>query len=152
MRLSEVKRRLEEERGVVISHRALAMRCKAGEIKATAAPNGYWDVPESEISTIRPNRNRPPENGHATDSYNFPQYLKARYGVTPERYEAMKAAFEGRCPICQTPHTDDVSPHVDHCHDTERVRGLLCRGCNLGLGYFRENPEALRRAVDYLED
>jgi len=41
--------------------------------------------------------------------------------------------------------------HIDHCHETGRVRGVLCHGCNIALGYFRSDPNLLRAAIAYLE-
>lgn len=40
---------------------------------------------------------------------------------------------------------------MDHCHDSSRIRGLLCHTCNSGIGKLRDNPELLRKAADYLE-
>lgn len=55
------------------------------------------------------------------------------------------------CQICgKTPTTRSLS--VDHCHKTNRFRGFLCSNCNLGLGYFKDNPELLEKAKDYLEE
>lgn len=78
------------------------------------------------------------------------QYL---YGLSQERYEALLAAQDGRCAICRTDDWPgkDHRPHVDHCHETGRVRGLLCDFCNRGLGLFGDDPARLRAAADYLE-
>ena len=71
-------------------------------------------------------------------------------GMTIEIYEAMLAEQGGRCLICKD-QPDPMALAVDHCHETGRVRGLLCRGCNVGLGHFTDDPERLRAAADYLE-
>ncbi len=71
-----------------------------------------------------------------------------RYGITAVQYVEQVHAQESKCAICQ----DFVDPpHVDHCHETKRVRGLLCGKCNRGLGMFSDSPEKLRAAADYLE-
>lgn len=56
-----------------------------------------------------------------------------RYGVSPVEYEQMLDLQNGRCGICDDPM---VEPHVDHNHETGRVRGLLCERCNLRLGWL----------------
>lgn len=78
--------------------------------------------------------------------------LKTTYGLTPEAFDAIVEAQGGRCAIClgDDPGVKGVW-HVDHCHDTNAVRGLLCTNCNTGLGQFKDDPDVLRRAVDYLE-
>lgn len=53
------------------------------------------------------------------------------------------------CFICGSP-PDTRRLHVDHCHKTERVRGLLCLNCNTGLGKFKDDPTLLQKAIDYL--
>jgi protein-arginine kinase activator protein McsA len=58
----------------------------------------------------------------------------------------MIAAQGGRCLICQ----EETKLHVDHCHETKKVRGLLCRECNTGLGKFKERVDLLERAIHYL--
>jgi hypothetical protein len=80
--------------------------------------------------------------------------LKARYGLALDDFDALMAVQRGRCAICAQPF-DHRPPadgwHVDHDHATGRVRGLLCAKCNQGLGSFRDNPERLRAAADYLD-
>ncbi len=74
--------------------------------------------------------------------------LQSRYGIGLEDYEAMYTSQEGRCAICGN---SFPQLHVDHDHDTQEVRGLLCRVCNIGLGHFKDSPSLLARAVRYLE-
>jgi hypothetical protein len=80
------------------------------------------------------------------------RHLVRKYGVTLADYDTMLVAQHGRCAICLT--TEDTQSngvfHVDHCHQTGRVRGLLCRGCNHLLGAISDDPAALQRAIDYL--
>jgi hypothetical protein len=70
-----------------------------------------------------------------------------RYGITPEQFLAMEASQKGRCAICRKA----KKLHVDHCHETKQVRGLLCMACNTSLGKFENSPEMLRAAIQYLE-
>lgn len=53
-----------------------------------------------------------------------------------------------RCKICRRILLKKTC--LDHCHATGRVRGILCNNCNTGLGLFKDSPEILRNAVDYL--
>jgi hypothetical protein len=73
---------------------------------------------------------------------------KSKYGLQPGEYARMLAAQDGLCLICRTPHPKPL--HVDHCHVTNKVRGLLCDLCNRGLGYFHDDPEQLESAARYL--
>lgn len=74
-------------------------------------------------------------------------HLKRRYGITAEESDAMLEAQGGLCGICRTA----PAAHVDHDHDTGEVRELLCFNCNGGLGQFKDDPEVLRAAADYVE-
>jgi Recombination endonuclease VII len=78
--------------------------------------------------------------------------LKQLYGITLEEYDAILAAQRNCCAICRMRLTGSRAAHVDHDHDTGRVRGILCNNCNNGLGRFRDDPSVLRRAAHYLED
>lgn len=78
---------------------------------------------------------------------------RAAYGLAESDFRSMWDAQGGRCPICGDVLIDDGRrrTHVDHDHQTGRVRGLLCVDCNVGLGRFKDSPEALMRAAAYLE-
>jgi hypothetical protein len=74
------------------------------------------------------------------------------YDLSQEDYDALLEEQGNRCAICR----DDTPGgkgrwHIDHSHASGKVRGLLCSRCNLGLGYFRDATENLKRAIEYLE-
>lgn len=79
-------------------------------------------------------------------------HASSRYGITPIQYQELLTQQKHTCAICQTDlrllPTHDV--HIDHNHTTGNVRGILCRGCNQGLGMFHDNQVALASAIAYL--
>lgn len=104
------------------------------------------------------------ENRDGLHSYCYPciawrqkiARLRLKYGLSLEGYSNLMKVQEGRCAICQrTP--EEAHPKlprwlaVDHCHETGRIRGLLCTDCNTSIGKFNDDPARLRRAAEYLE-
>lgn len=82
--------------------------------------------------------------------------IKSRYGLTREQYEALLKKQNNVCAIClgegDLRNTGEIIRlHVDHCHDTGKVRGLLCFRCNSGIGKFKDNVASLERAINYLK-
>jgi hypothetical protein len=75
--------------------------------------------------------------------------IKHTYGVSDQQFKALLKKQCGLCAICGKPFGDS-SPCVDHCHRTQKVRGLLCSSCNKGLGFFLDNPTILSLAIIYL--
>lgn len=75
--------------------------------------------------------------------------LKRKYGISLSEYESMAESQNGRCAICDSL-PDKKGLAVDHCHDSGRVRGLLCNKCNAALGFFRDDPERVGAAMAYL--
>lgn len=76
-----------------------------------------------------------------------------RYGLTAADYHRMLAQQGGGCAICARADAGGrpgARFHVDHCHRTGRVRGLLCSNCNTGIGKFADDPGRLERAALYL--
>lgn len=79
-------------------------------------------------------------------------YIRKRYGLTPQQWHAIFNAQAGRCGICfeDLPIDNLKLIHVDHCHESGKVRGILCSSCNTALGHFRDNPGFLDSAKVYL--
>lgn len=85
--------------------------------------------------------------------------LKKNYGISVDEYDAMWEAQDGKCALCRGANEDVIDwrtgkPRmlaVDHCHNSNKVRGLLCEHCNRGLGCFKDDVALIRRAADYVE-
>jgi hypothetical protein len=75
---------------------------------------------------------------------------KAKYGITRDDYDAMWTAQQGACAICGCNLRETRQVDTDHDHVTGEVRGLLCNGCNTGLGSFADCPERLEAAAQYI--
>lgn len=74
--------------------------------------------------------------------------LMDNYGISFKDYSEMEKNQDYKCKICKI----KQKLHVDHDHSTGKVRGLLCNGCNRGLGFFSENIVALKEAIEYLKN
>lgn len=83
--------------------------------------------------------------------------LKRDFGITVEEYRRMWDKQKGVCALCAKPETAKhqngtvKSLAVDHCHDTGKIRGLLCWVCNTGIGKLQDSPALLRLAAEYIE-
>jgi len=75
-------------------------------------------------------------------------YRYAQYGLTKEEYGQLVESQNNKCAGCQENMED---PHVDHDHATNRVRGLLCHGCNAALGLIKDDTNTLNNLIKYLE-
>lgn len=101
---------------------------------------------------------------HARRMKEVPAYVEAkrdshfltRYGITAADYDKLceQASIDG-CAICGTLQNKSGrwkdKWHLDHCHSTNKVRGMLCGNCNRGLGQFQDNQEIMMKAIDYLQ-
>ncbi|MFE7956256.1 endonuclease VII domain-containing protein [Streptomyces sp. NPDC057413] len=139
---AEYYRQRQEAQGKVVRQRvpvpAGHKRCpQCEEIK----PHSEWESNKSSSDgwssycrTCRAERNRI-------------SYFKRKYGLTPAELDAMITEQRGICCICLAAPAE----HVDHCHETGRVRGVLCFSCNAALGQFKDRPDVIRRAAAYVE-
>lgn len=84
------------------------------------------------------------------------QHLMKKFGIPLSRYQEMLLKQNGVCAICEKPELNVgrngkvLSLAVDHCHSSGAVRSLLCLNCNQGLGSFRDDPNLMRRAIEYV--
>jgi hypothetical protein len=95
-----------------------------------------------------------PERSHLSQRQ---RNLKHRFGVDLEWYENQFKKQNYSCAICETKTNKTVGDRqfwnfsVDHCHDSGKIRGILCNNCNRALGLFQDNPELLKKAASYVE-
>lgn len=78
-----------------------------------------------------------------TDRHRYKQY-----GITSDEVKQMYEDQKGLCLICSR--SIEKKFHIDHDHETKKVRGLLCSACNMALGLFKDNPITLDNAIKYL--
>lgn len=78
--------------------------------------------------------------------------IRRTFGLSREAYDEMLKKQGGKCAICRMHETCTRNNFlsVDHCHETKRVRGLLCMRCNRANGLFRDNVKILKAAIKYL--
>lgn len=75
--------------------------------------------------------------------------IKRKYGITWDEFIQMYETQEGLCAICKSEEEGRMLS-IDHCHETRKVRGLLCGTCNRALGLFKDDPEILQAAKEYV--
>lgn len=80
--------------------------------------------------------------------------LKNLYGMTEVDYDNMLERCGHKCEICGKPHKKEKMKclHIDHCHKTGKVRGLLCNSCNRGMGWLGDDKSRLQKAINYLNE
>lgn len=76
------------------------------------------------------------------------------YGLSLKQYDDLFEQQAGRCKVCGSlpPSGRERFLAVDHCHKTGKIRGLLCKACNIGLGLLREDVRVLRNLIAYIEE
>ena len=133
------------ERGYDTPASKLCSKCgetkPAGDFYASSgSPDGLQSYCKACVkSRVRAPRPKTPEQ--------VDRYLQKEYGITLAEREQMKVDQGGVCAVCAEVPDRWV---VDHCHDTGKVRGLLCDTCNRALGLLRDKVEVLMSAATYL--
>ena len=110
-----------------------AAYCEANKGKMAAYQKAYYKA----------NKNK-----KIVDAVN--RHLRNKYGITPAEKQKMVEEQNGLCLICHKPLGTGKGVHIDHDHDTGRVRGVLCTNCNSALGLMKDDPGTLQNAIQYL--
>ncbi len=83
--------------------------------------------------------------------------LRKKYGITLAQFREMEEAQNGVCDICHNPESQEHHKtgevrelSVDHCHETKKVRALLCSGCNMAIGGMQDDVDRFYKAIDYV--
>lgn len=109
----------------------------------------FSDTQKGRAAYHREYRKNNPEKEHA-------KRIKFNYGISLEQYRAMLLEQNGVCKICEKPETMAQNGRivplcVDHDHEDNSIRGLLCQHCNKALGHFMDRQDLLARAISYLQ-
>jgi Recombination endonuclease VII len=105
-----------------------------------------------ECERKRKKEERKRRSHHITDRR---KWLKKNYNITQEIYDEMYKNQNEVCAICNEKEINSYIKgrlSIDHCHSTMKIRGLLCRNCNLALGHFKDSPVLLLKAIEYLNE
>jgi len=109
-----------------------------------------WDLanPDRKRALVRKHqeKNKVRYAALAREKRKQPDYLLPKYGITRFEYDTMRAQQAGACAICGK----EGKLCIDHCHESKKVRGLLCRNCNSALGLLNEDFSTAIRAANYL--
>ena len=109
--------------------------------------NPKWYIANKEVVSKR-NVSWRKRNPDKLKVYNFRAKLKTNYNLSEEDYLNLLNGQNNLCAICNK----EDKLNIDHCHSTNKIRGLLCSRCNLGLGHFQDNVGLLSKAIKYLDD
>lgn len=97
-------------------------------------------------------------NANRSSEYQKNAFIKSKYGITLNEYNDMLKMQNGVCAICgmeetrKNRYTGICKLHIDHDHSTGKIRGLLCSKCNFGISAFKDNPDILMEAINYLNN
>jgi len=128
---------------------------EANKEKVTVSNKAYREAnKEKSIAYAKAYRKA---NKEKLSSNNKKYYLKVKYGITLKEKNFILKKQNNKCKICKiTIHKNKKLKNntacIDHCHTTNKLRGILCSMCNKGLGHFKDNTEILTNAIDYLKE
>jgi len=91
------------------------------------------------------------KNKEKINEYKRKEYFRRKFGIEIFQYDELFKKQKGRCAICKKPQSEFKRKFaLDHCHKTNKIRGLLCTNCNTGIGFLNDNIDNLKNAIQYL--
>jgi hypothetical protein len=120
--------------------------------KKSSSSDGYRsECRECQKKSAKDRYNIDPNAHKQRTKVNQRSYTAKKFGLTFSELEAMYVQQDNRCAICGVSEEDHGKYlAIDHCHQTGKVRGLLCMSCNTGLGNFKDRSDLLMLAIMYL--
>jgi hypothetical protein len=126
---------------------------------------GYWNINCKSCGNIHIMETRSLRSGARSkkcEKYRSPNWsgferqdviIRKKYGISIEEFNNLLNFQNNCCAICSKPIQKlRRRMNIDHDHETGKVRGILCSGCNTGLGHLGDNVEGLKKALHYLEN
>lgn len=127
--------------------RELADQYRKAHPERRTAQHRAWRAKQPKGDNARRAREWRKKNPERAKDHDLKRVRKVPLGT----YSRMLEAQGGRCAVCGTAKAGGRGRfHLDHCHNTNTLRGLLCHSCNLLMGHAKDNPDLLRAAINYL--
>lgn len=126
----------------------------ANKAKKKKAVDAYRADPAVKSKLAAKQKEYNLRNKEKVTRYRRNHHLMKKYGLGLDGYAKLLADQQNCCALCNLPlpdHPKRGEIHVDHCHRTGKVRGIVHRACNVVIGYAMENVELLQKAVAYIE-
>lgn len=111
----------------------------------------YKDARREEVNRKERERSKRRSKDPVYKHKRFVADIKKKYGLSLEQYNNMLEAQNGKCKLCKHPPAKGKRLHIDHCHISGKIRGLLCAQCNWFVGKIDKNPEMIWEIVYYNE-
>jgi hypothetical protein len=116
-------------------------------------------TPEKRKKTLEKYNNTPERKAAMAEYYRnnkdkaVNRQMMANYGITLSEYNELLDKQKGLCYICESHHTSQTRRlHIDHCHNSGKIRSLLCVNCNTALGLLKEDSNRVKKMIEYIEE
>lgn len=111
--------------------------------------NKVLDISNFRLS--KNNKNIPNKQCNKCNELQKEHFFKYEYGISLKEKRLLIEKSNNKCNICQIVFKSESEAYLDHCHNSKKIRGILCLTCNAGIGYLKDNIELLKEAIKYLE-